>query len=115
MAVDIIFFSLAGPVGDYTGAHTVIFRGFFSINYLQKEERSCDGQAGGGGGLAFFRAPNCLQVCDRWGEGRGILYIKASNSPSSGLKRTILFLEISRGFLCIFRRKDHLSCDGWAA
>jgi hypothetical protein len=26
---DIIFFSLAGPVGDYTGAHTVIFVGFF--------------------------------------------------------------------------------------
>jgi hypothetical protein len=28
---DIIFFSLAGPVGDYTGAHTVIFQGFFSV------------------------------------------------------------------------------------
>ncbi len=26
MAWDIIFFSLAGPVGDYTGANTVIFR-----------------------------------------------------------------------------------------
>ena len=26
MAWDIIFFSLAGPVGDYTGAPTVIFR-----------------------------------------------------------------------------------------
>ncbi len=31
MAGDIIFFSLAGPVGDYTGAHTVIFQGFFSV------------------------------------------------------------------------------------
>jgi hypothetical protein len=31
MARDIIFFSLAGPVGDYTGAHTVIFQGFFSV------------------------------------------------------------------------------------
>ncbi len=36
LARDIIFFSLAGPVGDYTGAHTVIIpmilRGF-SIHY----------------------------------------------------------------------------------
>jgi hypothetical protein len=31
MAGDIIFFSLAGPVRDYTGAHTVIFQGFFSV------------------------------------------------------------------------------------
>ena len=31
MAGDIIFFSLAGPVGYYTGAHTVIFQGFFSV------------------------------------------------------------------------------------
>ena len=30
---DLIFFSLGGPVGDYTGAHTVIFRGIFSIYY----------------------------------------------------------------------------------
>ena len=28
---DLIFFSLGGPVGDYTGAHTVIFQGFFSV------------------------------------------------------------------------------------
>jgi hypothetical protein len=26
----------------------------------------------------FFRVPNTLQGCDGWGEGRGILYIKAS-------------------------------------
>jgi hypothetical protein len=26
----------------------------------------------------FFRAPNTLQGCDGWGEGRGTLYIKAS-------------------------------------
>ena len=38
--------------------------------------------------------------------------IYASGSPSSGLKRTILFLEISQGFLCIFRRKDQRSCVG---
>ena len=33
IAGDLIFFSLGGPVGDYTGAHTVIFRGIFSIYY----------------------------------------------------------------------------------
>ncbi len=27
----VIFFSLAGPVGDYIGAHTVIFQGLFSV------------------------------------------------------------------------------------
>ncbi len=33
MAGDITFFNLAGPVGDYTGAPTVIFREIFSIYY----------------------------------------------------------------------------------
>ncbi len=33
MALDIIFISLAGPVGYYTGAHTVIFAVFFSLYY----------------------------------------------------------------------------------
>jgi hypothetical protein len=33
IAGDIIFFSLAGPVGDYTGVHNVIFRCKFSIFY----------------------------------------------------------------------------------
>ncbi len=48
-----------------------------------------------------------------WSSGK----IYASGSPSLGLKKkkTILFLEISRGFLCIFCRKDQRSCDGWAA
>ncbi len=36
MVGDIIFFSLAGPVGDYTGAHTVIFAGFFYKNHSGK-------------------------------------------------------------------------------
>jgi hypothetical protein len=31
MAGDIIFFSVAGPVEDYTGAQTVILQGFFFI------------------------------------------------------------------------------------
>jgi hypothetical protein len=56
MAGENIFFSLAGPVGDYTEAHTVIFRGVFSLYYsiLLKEEQSCDGQVGGGGGHCIF-------------------------------------------------------------
>ena len=33
MAGDIIYFSVAGPVGYYTGAHTVIFRGVFPLYY----------------------------------------------------------------------------------
>jgi hypothetical protein len=33
MAGEILFFSLAGPVGDYTGAHTVVFSRGFSIYY----------------------------------------------------------------------------------
>ena len=28
IAGDILLFSFSGPVGDYTGAHTVIFKGF---------------------------------------------------------------------------------------
>jgi hypothetical protein len=31
MAGDITFFSLAGPMEDYTGAPTVIFRGICSL------------------------------------------------------------------------------------
>jgi hypothetical protein len=46
-----------------------------------------------------------------WSSGQ----IYAPDNPSSGLKRSILFLEILRGFLCILRRKDQRSCDGWAA
>jgi hypothetical protein len=33
IAGDILFFSLGSQVGDYTGAHTVIFRRIFSIYY----------------------------------------------------------------------------------
>jgi hypothetical protein len=36
------------------------------------------GVGGRGGGHYFFRVPNSLEGCDWWGEGRGILYIKAS-------------------------------------
>ncbi len=43
-----------------------------------------------------------------WSSGK----IYAPDNPSSGLKRSILFLEILRGFLCILRRKDQRSGPG---
>jgi hypothetical protein len=56
MAWDIIFFSLAGPVGDYTGAHTVIFRLHgCDFYYLPEDQRSCD-KRGGGRWTLFFTA-----------------------------------------------------------
>ncbi len=87
MARDIIFFSLAGPVEDYTGAHTVIFREvFFCILFSRRKSETAmgTGHVRGGGSIVIFKKPN-----------------------------NILFLDISRGFLCIFRRKDQRSCDGW--
>jgi hypothetical protein len=60
MAGDILFFSLAGPQGNYTGAHTVVFSaGFFLYIILQMEERSCNGQVGGA--LYLLGVPNSLQ------------------------------------------------------
>jgi hypothetical protein len=68
MARDIIFFSLAGPVGDYTGAHTVIFREvFFFILFSRRKSEAAMGRSGGS--IVFFRVPNSLQGCDGWGEG----------------------------------------------
>jgi hypothetical protein len=55
------------------------------------------------GGHYFFRVPNSLEGCDRWGEERGILYIKSlvvqwkdirPGGPRSGLKGSLLFLKI---------------------
>jgi hypothetical protein len=54
MAGDNIFFSLAGPLGDYTGPILCFFAGFFLYFILQKEERSCDEQVGGRGALYFL-------------------------------------------------------------
>jgi hypothetical protein len=59
------FLASTGPVGDYTGAHAVIFR--------QKDQRSCDRRVERGG-YCIFRVPNILEGCNGWGEGRGILY-----------------------------------------
>jgi hypothetical protein len=48
-----------------------------------------------------------LRGCGGWGEGLGILYIKASVVQWKDICpwQLDLFLKISRGFLCIFRRR----------
>jgi hypothetical protein len=60
--------------------------------------------------IVLFRAPKSLQGCDGRGEGRGILYIKASlvhwkeytsGSLSSGLKKTICFWKF-RGVFSVY-------------
>ncbi len=53
IAGNIIFLSLAGTVGDYTGAHTVFFfAGFFSL-YYSPEGRAMLRWAGRGGHCIF--------------------------------------------------------------
>ena len=77
---------------------------FFLYIILQKEERSCDGQVGEGIVFFFFaykgamdgaRGGEYYKSKPRWSSGK----IYTPGSPSSGLKRSILFLEISQGFL----------------
>ena len=47
MARGIIFFSLAGSVGDYKGAHTVIFRKvFFFILFTERISEAAMGRRG---------------------------------------------------------------------
>jgi hypothetical protein len=81
MAGDIIFFSLAGPMGHYTGANTVIFRRLFPIYYSPEETVKLQWVDLGAGNIEFFRVPNSLEGCHRWDEGRGMLYFKASVVP----------------------------------
>ncbi len=54
---DLIFFSLVGPVGYYTGAHTAIFHWIFSIYYSADgtSEAAMGGAwlGDGGGGILF--------------------------------------------------------------
>jgi hypothetical protein len=105
MAGDIIFFSLADPVGPIT----VIFHRVFLYIICQKEQQSCDGRVGGRGwDIIFFRVPNSLEGCNGWGEEYytwkpccSSEKIYATGSPSSGLKRSIL-LEICGVFSVYF-------------
>ncbi len=91
MAGDIIFFSLAGPLWYYTGAHTVIFCGIFSLSVCYSPEgraklRWADKSFDVGGpssiDLIYFWGSNKKQQCD----GRG-----GAQRPVSGsikLKKT---------------------------
>jgi hypothetical protein len=65
MAGDIIYFSVAGPVGYYTGAHAVIFRVVFSLYYSPE-------------GRAKLRWAGRCRIAYNGGMDWGILYIKAS-------------------------------------
>jgi hypothetical protein len=63
LARDLIFFSLAGPVGDDTGAHTVIIpilRGFFYT--LFSWQRICDGLGGGRGTYYDIRYVTIIEL-----------------------------------------------------
>jgi hypothetical protein len=54
MAGDILLFSLADPVGDYTGAYTVIvFVVFFFLLFSRRRSEAAMG-GGGAGGIVFF-------------------------------------------------------------
>jgi hypothetical protein len=88
-------------VGDYTGAHTVIFRGIFSIYY------SADGTSkaamggvwlGAGKGDIIFLGCQIAEKGAMGGTGNIILTtvssgkLYAPGGPTSGLKGIILFL-----------------------
>ncbi len=57
-------------------SQTKIFAGFFSLQIIHLAVRISAAMMAGA--IMFFRVPNSLQGCDVWGEGWGILYIKAS-------------------------------------
>jgi hypothetical protein len=87
-------------VRHYTGAHTVIFRGIFSIYYSPDGTSEAEWAERGWGAwdIIFLRVPNSLEGCDGWGEGRGILYLTSVVQwkdirpwgPSSGLKEAFV-------------------------
>jgi hypothetical protein len=85
MAGDIIFFSLAGPVGDYTGANAVIFQGFFSVVQWQDIGMYVYVKLKPKDFLHFFIWLN------RRVRTKTKLDIRPPGSPSSGLKRNLLF------------------------
>jgi hypothetical protein len=60
------------------------------------------GEGPGAGDIIFVRVPNSLEGCDGWGQGQGIIYIKASVVQWSefGPEGRHLFLEIV--YFCIF-------------
>ena len=58
-------------MGDYTGAHTVPFHGFFFLILFSRRKSEAAMSKSGGGGIVFFRVPNSLQGCDAMDEARG--------------------------------------------
>jgi hypothetical protein len=115
MAGKIIFFSIAGPVRDYTGAPTVFFAGFFDILLARMNSKAA---MGGAGDLIFFWVPKGAMGSARGGEyyiskppwSCGKIY--APGDPSLGLKKDILFLEIVNFYIFL---REQRSCDGWGA
>ena len=68
-------------MGDYTGAHTVIFRGFCSILFAGRFSEAAMGRAEVRGhnmiNTRLSSVQRSIEGCDRWGEGWGILYFDA--------------------------------------
>jgi hypothetical protein len=81
MAVEIIFFSLGGPVEGYTGAQTVIFAGSIFYFAIRNSEAAM-----GRAGAEVPRSGGCLG----WAEGREILYFKASVFQWKDIRNTLL-------------------------
>ncbi len=84
-------------MGDYTGTHTVIFRGFFSFLLFSRRNSEAASRGGGGswgGGIVFFRVPISLQGCDGWGKRQGIYHI-FTYDPLSVILSVILYIKAS--------------------
>ncbi len=60
------------------------FSRFFFCIIRRKDQRSYDGPGGGQGDILYMintrlrRVQRSIEGCDKWGEGRGILYFEAS-------------------------------------
>jgi hypothetical protein len=122
IAGDILLFSIGGPVQWEITLGPILWF-FVSFFYILLARRNSEAAMGGswvgarGGGHYFFRAPNSLEGCDGWAEGREILYIKASVvqwkyrpwRPEFGLERKH-FVSGNSQFFFIF--VEQRSCDG---
>ena len=102
---------------------TGIFAGF-SLYILNFDVRISAAMMAGD--IIFLGCRTAYKGAMEWGDGRGILYIKASLvqwkdislwQPEFGPeKKENHFVSGNfAGFLCIFCRKDQRRCDGWAA
>jgi hypothetical protein len=104
------FFWPRWSCGRLHGAHTVFFRRiFFFILFSSRKSEAAMGRSGRAlyflgcriankGAMDGARGGEYYKSKPRWSSEK----IYVPGSPSSGLKRSILFLGISRGFLCLF-------------